>query len=156
MKNRFTFDFVEKTIVGTKASFNKAGKGVGAEYEELATKIAAHPDFALTVKEQKSKSTKKKTTYHGLDFKFMEAFFSTQKNSDKIIKEYESVKKMAKNTGTKVYPMTKKWFLGKFSTEDKPFDMEEARTMISDYRIAQAEKATAIIVNENNTPATAA
>ena len=36
---RFTIDFFEKEIIGTKASFNKAGKGCGPEYEELAEKI---------------------------------------------------------------------------------------------------------------------
>lgn len=35
---RFTIDFFNKTITGTKASFDKAGKGFGAEYEELTAK----------------------------------------------------------------------------------------------------------------------
>lgn len=48
---RFTIDFFNKTITGTKASFDKAGKGFGAEYEELTAKMAAHPDFELRVKE---------------------------------------------------------------------------------------------------------
>ena len=60
MTVRFTINFFEKTIVGTKASFNKAGKGFGPEYEELTSKMAAHPDFTLEVKEQKSKTTKRK------------------------------------------------------------------------------------------------
>ena len=36
---RFTLDFFNKTISGTKASFNKANKGFGAEYEELTSKM---------------------------------------------------------------------------------------------------------------------
>lgn len=152
-KNFFTIDFVKKTITGTKTSFNKAGKGFDAEYKELATKIAAHPDFTLTVKEQKSKSTKKKTTYHGLNFALIEGYLSIQENAEQLTKEYEAVKKMAKNCGSKVYPITKKWFLGKF----EKFDVDEAKIAISDFRIAQAEKSVAeIIVNENNQPATAA
>ena len=78
MNARFTIDFITKTITGTKASFNKAGKGFGAEYEELAAKLAAHPDFTLIVKEQKHKSTKAKRTYEGLDFDFMEAYIEMQ------------------------------------------------------------------------------
>ena len=35
------------------------------------------------------------------------------------------------------------WFLGKFGTEDQPFDMEQARKDITDYRIQQAELAAA-------------
>ena len=48
---RFNYDFFNKTIVGTKASFDKASKGFGPAYEELATKMAEHPDFICAVKE---------------------------------------------------------------------------------------------------------
>ena len=39
---RFTIDFISKKIIGTQASFNKASKGTGEIYEELASKIARH------------------------------------------------------------------------------------------------------------------
>ena len=143
MNVRFTIDFINKSIIGTKSSFNKAGKGFGAEYEELAAKMAAHPDFKLVEKEQKHKSTKAKRTYDGLDFDFMEAYIEIQPASEKLKNEYESVKQMAANCGTSKYPLTKKWFLGKFGTEDQPFDMEQARKDITDYRIQQAELAAA-------------
>ena len=39
---RFTIDFISKKIIGTQASFNKASKGTGEIYEELASKIAGH------------------------------------------------------------------------------------------------------------------
>ena len=143
MNVRFTIDFINKSIIGTKSSFNKAGKGFGAEYEELAAKMAAHPDFKLVEKEQKHKSTKAKRTYDGLDFDFMEAYIEIQPASEKLKNEYESVKQMAVKCGSSKYPMTKKWFLGKFGTEDQPFDMEQARKEIADYRIQQAELAAA-------------
>ena len=143
MNVRFTIDFINKSIIGTKSSFNKAGKGFGAEYEELAAKMAAHPDFKLVEKEQKHKSTKAKRTYDGLDFDFMETYIEIQPASEKLKNEYESVKQMAANCGTSTYPLTKKWFLGKFGTEDQPFDMEQARKEIADYRIQQAELAAA-------------
>ena len=111
--------------------------------EELAAKMAAHPDFKLVVKEQKHKSTKAKRTYDGLDFDFMEAYIEMQTDAQKLKNEYESVKQMAANCGTSKYPLTKKWFLGKFGTEDQPFDMEQARKDITDYRIQQAELAAA-------------
>lgn len=143
MNARFTIDFITKTITGTKASFNKAGKGFGAEYEELAAKLAAHPDFTLIVKEQKHKATKAKRTYDGLDFDFMEAYIEMQSEAQKLMKEYEAVKEMAEIRCSSKYPLTKKWFLGKFSTEDQPFDMEQARKSIADYRIQLAELAAA-------------
>ena len=87
MNVRFTIDFINKTISGTQSSFNKAGKGFSDEYEELAAKMAAHPDFKLVVKEQKHKSTKAKKTYHGLDFDFMEAYIEMQPEAQKLKKE---------------------------------------------------------------------
>ena len=138
----FPIDFINKTITGTKASFKKASKGYGPEYEELAAKMAAHPDFELVIKEQKHKATKAKRTYEGLDFPFMEAYILTQSDSDALMAEYKSVKAMAKSCGSNVYALTKKWFLGTFATEEEPFDMAEAREAINAYRILKAvEKA---------------
>lgn len=141
---RFALDFFNKKIIGTKASFAKASKGFGPEYEELAAKMAAHPDFQLVVKEQKVKATKVKETYEGLNFDFMEAYFETLTNGAAVKKEYDAVKKAAKDYGVKVYPMTKKWFLSKFGTEEKPFDMEEAREAITAYRIQKATASVAL------------
>lgn len=134
----FTIDFLKKTIAGTKTSLKKAGKGSGAEYEELITKLSAHPDFKLVVVEPKQKSNKAKTTYKGLDYTFMEAYIATLKNSEAVLADYNAVKKMAETCGTKAYPLTKKWFLNKFSTEENPFDMDKARDTISNHRIKTA------------------
>lgn len=129
---RFVIDFVKKTITGTKASFDKAGKGEGAIYEELAAKVAAHPDFELIVKEQKKRSNKAKQTYDGLNFDLMEKFIAIQDDSESLMRAYEGAKKMAKDTGSSVYPFTKKWFLGQFES----FDVAEAKKAISDHNIS--------------------
>lgn len=147
---RFTINFVEKTITGTKASFTKASKGYGEAYEELAAKIAHHPDFKLVIKEPKKRTTKAKRTYEGLDFKFMEDYISILENAEQITKEYNAEKKMATDSKIRVYPFVKKWFLGKFGTEEQPFDMEEAKKAISDYRIAKAEQSVAAIFDEQS------
>ena len=91
---RFTVDFINKKIIGTKASFDKASKGFGPIYEELAEKVANHPTFVLTVKEQKKHTTKAKRTYNGMDFDFMEAYIETRVNADQLMKEYKAVKKI--------------------------------------------------------------
>lgn len=135
---RFTINFIEKQIIGTKASFDKASKGFGSIYEELADKVAKHPDFKLVVKEQKKHTTKAKKTYNGMDFDFMEAYISTRKNAKQLMEEYEAVKKEAEDIKISVYPFTKKWFLGEFDPDKQGFDMEKAKKEISDYRIAKA------------------
>ena len=71
---RFTVNFISKTIIGTNASFNKASTGFGPIYEELAEKVAKHPDFKLVVKEQKTKTTKAKRTYEGMDVSLTVSF----------------------------------------------------------------------------------
>ena len=147
---RFTINFVEKAITGTKASFTKASKGTGEAYEELAAKIARHPDFELVVKEPKKHTNKAKRTYNGLNFPFMEDYISILENAEQVMKEYKAVKKMAEESKIKVYSFTKKWFLGKFGTEEKPFDMEEAKKAISDYLIAKAEQSVAAIFDEQS------
>ena len=143
---RFTLDFFKKTITGTKASFNKANKGFGPEYEELTAKMAAHPDFSLVVKEQKTKTTKSKRTYEGMDFKFMEDYIATFEDVS-LAKEYEAVKQMAEDCGTKAYPLTKKWFLGKFSDMEGGFNMDEAKKDIADFRIAKAQASILEVVS---------
>lgn len=150
---RFTIDFINKQIIGTKASFKKASKGSGDEYEELTAKMAAHPDFEMVEKEQKKHSTKAKRVYDGLDFPFMEDYISIKPNADILMKEYEAVKKAAENASKKTYPLTKKWFLATFSTEANPFDMELARKEISDFRIVQAKLSAAQSLVPSNVPA---
>ncbi len=139
---RFTIDFINKKIVGTKASFDKASKGFGPAYKELSEKISKHPDFTLEVKEPKKHTTKAKRTYNGMDFDFMEAYIQTRVNAEQIMAEYKSVRAKAKEWGMSIYPFTKKWFLGEFDPDCEGFDMEKAKEEISNYRIGKAVLST--------------
>ena len=150
--HRFAIDFMKKSIIGTKASFDKASKGEGPIDEELAAKMAAHPRFKLVIKEQKQRSTKSKETYDGLNFDLMEKFIAIQPNSASLMKGYEGAKKMAKEIGNSVYPFTKKWFLGQFEN----FTVAEARKAISDHNIALVANYTAATPSEENDAANAA
>ncbi len=138
--SRFIVDFLGKQIIGTKASFDKASKGISPIYEELTAKINAHPTFALTVKEQKHKSTKVKRTYEGLNFKFIEDYISIQeaKRAAAIMAEYVSVKAFAEDSGLSIYPFVKKWFLGEFDPDGNGFDMAAAKKAVADAKMAEA------------------
>ena len=149
---RFVIDFVNKAIIGTKASFDKAGKGEGVIYEELAVKIEAHPSFKLVIKEQKKHSTKAKETYDGLNFLLMEKYIAIQDNSEDLMLAYNGAKKMAKDTGSSVYPFTKKWFLGQF----KDFNVAEARKAISDHNVSLVVAYTAATPSVEDNAADAA
>ena len=144
-KTYFTLNFAEKTITGTKAAFARAGKGTGAEYNELIAKMAAHSDFTFVVKEQKSTSTKEK--YDGLKFDFMERYISIQSNKDDLMTRYNKAKAMAKDQGKKTYPLVKKWFLAEFTG----FTMEKAKEEILAYNIDQINSVSCAAADEENT-----
>jgi len=77
----------------------------------------------------------------------MKDYISTMTNAKALMAEYEAVKKMADDCGTKAYPLTKKWFLGKFGTEDEGFDMAAAKERISNFRIAKAQASILEVVS---------
>lgn len=107
----FTYNFVNKTIVGTKSAINRANKGLKPEYGMLCEMLAEHPDFTVVEKQINHKADKKK--YNGLTLPRMEAYIKTQPNSEKRLKEFEAIQKVAATKGAK-YPLTKKWFLATF------------------------------------------
>lgn len=121
---RFTVDFVNKKIIGTKASLSKAKNYGSDEYNELCELTEAHPRFKVVAKKIERKASKH--TYKALNFTFIEKYISIQHNADTLYQEYEQVKETAAILGRSVYPYTKSWFLKKFSNMDKPFDMDEA------------------------------
>lgn len=144
---RFVINFIDKTITGTKASFDKAGKGEGEIYIELADKMAAYPKYKLVIKEQKKRSTKTKQTYDGLNFDLMEKFIKIQDDSETLLRAYNGAKMMADKVGTSKYPFVKKWFLGQF----KDFDVAEAKEAISNHNISLVvQNATATPHTEND------
>ena len=137
-KNFFSVDFFARTISGTKASFNKASKGNGPAYEELAGLIAKHPEFELVIKEPKQRINRAKRDYNGMDYDFIVSYIEIQPKATTLMAEYESVKKFAKENKMSVYPFVKKWFLGEFDPDKNGFNMAEAKKAISDYRMAKA------------------
>ena len=142
---RFTLDVFKKTISGTKASFDKASKGEGPIYEELARKMAAHPDYKLVIKEQKIKKEKKQT-YEGLDFDLMKRYISIQDNAEELLAKYEGIKKFAKDSGLSVYPITKKWFLETF----EGFDVKEAKKEINKANYAYVVSRVSVKSKQSN------
>ena len=107
----FTYNFVNKTIVGTKSAINRANKGMKPEYDTLCEMLAAHPDFTVVEKQIDHKADKKK--YNGLTLPRMKEYIETQPNSEKRLIEFAAIQKVAAAKGAK-YPLTKKWFLATF------------------------------------------
>lgn len=124
MKKHFNYNFIEKTIIGSKAAINKANKGINPEYNELSSMLTAHPDFTVVEKTINRKEGKK--TYSNLTFKRMEEYINLQDNSKARLVEFEAIMKVAETKGAK-YPLTKKWFLATY-TEYKENNVTENET----------------------------
>lgn len=107
----FTYNFINKTIVGTKSAINRANKGLKPEYGMLCEMLADHPDFAVAEKQINHKADKKK--YNGLTLPRMKEYIEMQPNSKERLIEFAAIQKVAAAKGAK-YPLTKKWFLATF------------------------------------------
>lgn len=125
---RFTLNFANKTIVGSKASFAKAGKGFGPEYEELIALIEKHPDFGFEEKAPKQ-PPKPRQSYKGLDIAFMRDFLIAIDDSI-TLKTLDDVVAFAEANGLSKYPLAKRML---FETYDN-FDYVEAKSIVDKYR----------------------
>ena len=127
MKSKFTYNFPEKKIVGSKRSIERANKGLEPEYSELTGKLAEHPNFNVAVKIINMKEDK--NTHKGLGFERMEKFINLLDNSEEVLKEFKAVQEISEARGSK-YPSTKKWFFETFP-EFKTAKTEEEMEAVS-------------------------
>ena len=127
MKNLFTFDFVNNTIVASKTTLKKAGKPGTPEYKELMKMIAKQPTFRVVEKE--INTNKNKNTGAGLTIEVMKTHILNQKNSDELMAEFEEAMKFGKSK----YPLAKKWFMKQFPN----FKITEGKKAVSDAKIAK-------------------
>lgn len=147
----FTYNFVNKTIVGTKSAINRANKGLKPEYGMLCEMLAAHPDFTVAEKQINHKADKKK--YNGLTLPRMKEYIETQPNSKECLIEFAAIQKVAATKGAK-YPLTKKWFLATFP-EFKENNVSKAEisaeVAVGKDALAKAAATLAVIENEKKT-----
>ena len=125
MKTKFTYDFANKAIVGTKTSIARANKGLNPEYADLTQKLAAHPDFVVKEKVIDYKHDRK--TYSKLTLQRMHDYISLLPNSEERLAEFDAIKTIAEARGAK-YPLTKKWFLNTYPEfkENEIIEMQTA------------------------------
>lgn len=130
----FHFNLAEKKIVGTRAAFNKANKGVGEAYEQLADLMTKQPTFTFEITEPKRRSAKPKQTYFGMNVDFMLDYCSAVGQPDfraKLILVRDFLKKNEKP----VYPTIKRMFLEHFAPgADVRFAYNAAQAIVNKYR----------------------
>ena len=153
---RFTVDFLTKSIVGSRASFTKAGKGVSPIYEELMALIAKHPDYSFEVKEPKKRSSKPRQTYKGMDIPFIKDFLAAVGDT-KTLEKVNDVIAYAEKDKLHKYPLVKYELFEAY----KEFDYNDAKEIVAVYRhkkivemaTAEAAKNTASTEGKQPDPA---
>ena len=105
----FTFNHINKTIVGSEFNFKMSGNPTKPQYEALMNAMAMHPNYTLAPIASQKKATKKQT-YKGLNMELM-AFHITQKGNEEAKAEFAHMveQKVA-------YPTIKSWFLELYPT----------------------------------------
>ena len=143
MKTRFTYNFIEKAIIGSKAAIERANKGKNPEYAELSGMLEAHPDFTVKVKDIQQKEGKK--TYSKLTFDKMEEYIRTQYADKKTLNskliEFKAIQDVAEAKGAK-YPLTKKWFFAAYP-EFKVKEVSEKERAEKEKTLLEEEKKAA-------------
>lgn len=154
---RFHLNFAGKQIVGTKASYDKAGKGYGPIYDELVALMAKHPTFECVVVAPKEPA-KPKQTYKGMDVKFMLDYASAV-GEPMFRTMMERVRDFAKEQKLSVYPLVKQMFMEHYAPKGR-FAYAVAKERVRKFRyegiIAEATTHTEPVDEGDNTDARAA
>ena len=128
MKNLFTVDFANNTIIASKTTLKKAGVPNSAEYKVLMNLMKQNPTFQIAEKEIKKAESKK--TYGGLTKEFIKEYIYIQSSAADLTKQFEKASEMGK------FPLVRKWFLNTFEN----FDMDEAKEEIAMNKITVIRK----------------
>ena len=128
---RFTIDFVNQKIVGTEYNFKKAGIPGTEQYNELLTRMAAHPGFGY----QMVKPEKEKKTYKGLSRELMYDYLT-------VMGEDDMLAQLVQMKQDKVaYPTIKSWFLDKFPH----FNVNKAKRYIDSVNLKSVKRKYKVI-----------
>ena len=125
-KFAFTYDHVNKKIVGTDINFQKAGIPGSALEAELNIRITAYPAYGFTVIPTEKKPAKQ--TYKGLTRDLMKEYIKTRQ--DKAIDDLlAQLNNMIEEK--KAFPTIKSWFLDEF----KDLSVSKAQREIQQFRL---------------------
>lgn len=125
MKNLFSFDFVNNTIIASKTTLKKASVPNSPEYKVLMKMMKQNPAFTIAEKEIR-KSTGK-TTYKGLTAAFIQQYIAIQNNAAELKEQYEKASELGK------FPLVRKWFLNTF----EGFNLETAKEELTNANLGK-------------------
>ena len=134
----FTFNHINKTIVGTEFNFKMAGNPIKPQYNALMTAMEMQPTYALEPIPSKKK-VEKKQSYEGLTMHLMEEYLNIAYEgelAEEARKQFAAMK-AKKEQRELAYPTIKSWFLEEF----KHFNVNQAKTMIAKHELTARKTA---------------
>ena len=126
----FTFNHINKTIVGSEFNFKMSGNPTKPQYEALMNAMAMQPTYSLAPIAS-TKKVEKKQTYAGLTLPLMSDYIRIV-GTEQVKAEFKHMVE-----GKTAYPTIKSWFLDEF----KHFNVNQAKAQIAKHDLT-ARKAT--------------
>ena len=123
----FTFNHINKTIVGSEFNFKMSGNPKKPQYEALMKAMACQPAYTLSPIAS-TKKVEKKQTYKGLNFELMMDYVEFKGNE---IQKAEFEEIVSSNA---TYPTIKSWFLDNFKVG---FTVEKATREIAQHKLGE-------------------
>ena len=141
----FTFNHINKTIVGSEFNFKMSGNPTKPQYEALMTAMAMQPTYTLAPIAS-TKKVEKKQTYKGLSMELMADYIRIA-GTEQVKAEFKHMVE-----GKTAYPTIKSWFLDEF----KHFNVNQAKAQIAKYDLTARKTAVRTAVKVKTVNATEA
>ena len=144
-KNLFTFNHINKTIVGTEHHFNQAGIPDSTADKALMAAMKMQPTYSLAPIPS-TKKVEKKQTYAGLTLGLMADYIRIA-GTEQVKAEFTHMVE-----DKTAYPTIKSWFLEEF----KRFNVNQAKTLIAKHDLAERKATVRKVVKAKMVKATPA
>ena len=129
----FTYNHIEKTIIGSTMNFKKSGDSRNPQYNALMEAMAAHPNYKLSP----VAPTKEKQSYKGLTLPLMDDYLNLVYNgemADVARSKFAEMKGKAEKKEM-AFATIKSWYLDMFPG----FNVEKAKREIKAKKLANAK-----------------
>ena len=141
----FTFNHINKTIIGSEFNFKMSGNPTKPQYEALMTAMAMQPTYTLAPIAS-AKKVEKKQTYAGLTLGLMADYIRITA-TEQVKAEFNHMVE-----GKTAYPTIKSWFLEEF----KHFNVNQAKAQIAKHDLTARKAAVRTAVKVKTAKATPA
>ena len=131
-KFAFTYNHINKTLVGTDINFQKAGSPGSALEKELLARMAGQPTYTFEVIATEKKPEKR--SYAGLTMDLMEDYLAIWENelADAARAKFAEMKAKQEKKELR-FSIIKSWFLDYFKCG---FSVEKAKEMIAYHKLS--------------------